>query len=227
MEKKYYIEMNSLSDKVYHYIKDLILSGELKGEENIAEQMIADRFGVSRTPVREALSRLNEYGLIDIQPRKQVKVCILPPDQAKNVALLRASIEELAVRQICDNGNDEDFDYLEEIDNECCNLFKKKKIGEVFEKDSQFHLEIAKRSGNPHLYEISKKIDAKVQLLRLVLKLSLEDCGSLLKQHKKIIKALRNRNQKRAVQLISNHILYQIDLAKENSSNSHQGFVNR
>jgi DNA-binding GntR family transcriptional regulator len=65
----YAIHRQSLSGQVYCYIKRLILSGEIRGGERIPEEKVAQQFGVSRTPIREALSRLEEYGLIQIKPR--------------------------------------------------------------------------------------------------------------------------------------------------------------
>ena len=62
----YAIQRQSLSEQVYHYIKRLILSGEIRGGEKIPEEKVAQQFGVSRTPIREALKRLEEYGLIRI-----------------------------------------------------------------------------------------------------------------------------------------------------------------
>ncbi|MDO8944225.1 MAG: GntR family transcriptional regulator, partial [Desulfobacterales bacterium] len=78
----YEIHRQSLSEQVYHYIKRLILSGEIRGGEKIPEEKVAQRFGVSRTPIREALSRLEEYGLIQIKPRSYAEVVALEPHEA-------------------------------------------------------------------------------------------------------------------------------------------------
>ncbi len=68
------ITQESLSDKVYTIIKQQILSGELKGGTLLSEEAFAEQFGVSRTPIREALRRLNEYGLVKLKPHSQAVV---------------------------------------------------------------------------------------------------------------------------------------------------------
>ena len=70
----YSINKESLSDKVYALVKHQILSGELTGGMVISEEQLAQQFGVSRTPIREAIRRLSEYGLVIIKPRSHAMV---------------------------------------------------------------------------------------------------------------------------------------------------------
>lgn len=200
----------SLSDRVYHYIKELILSGELKGGERVPEVRVGERFGVSRTPIREALKRLEEYGLIYTKPRSYAEVVSLPAEEAPAVAKVRTSLETLAVSLLAECGTEEDFDHLESIANQCSAALQRGDIAEAFEKDSELHIELARRSGNVHLYELFEKFDAKVQLLRLTLRLSHEELQRFIGQHDKIIRSIRNREPEEARQLMSNHILGQL-----------------
>jgi DNA-binding GntR family transcriptional regulator len=206
----YPIERQSLSEQVYHYIKRMILSGELQGGEKIPEEKIAQLFGVSRTPIREALRRLDEYGLIYLKPRSYALVVDFDPKEAKHVALVRAQLETLAVSLLAENGTEEDFTVLEQLAQECQKHIEKGDIAGTFEKDSQLHLEIAKRTGNRHLYEIFEKIDAKVQLLRLVVHLPVEELKMFIGQHREIIETLRKHDKPAAESLMKAHILQQL-----------------
>lgn len=208
----YDIDRMSLSDRVYHYVKDLILSGELKGGERIPEEVVASRFGLSRTPVREAMRRLEEYGLIKIKPRTYAEVVSLLPDEAPEVAKLRSAIEVLAVGLLVERGSEEDFDELESIADRCREALRKGEIARTFELDSEFHLGVALRSRNSHLFELFEKLDAKVQLLRLVLKLPREHLTKFVAQHQLILNALRKRDRLSAQKLMESHILDQLDL---------------
>ncbi|PIE35238.1 GntR family transcriptional regulator [candidate division KSB3 bacterium] len=206
----YPIERQSLSEQVYHYIKRMILSGELQGGEKIPEEKIAQLFGVSRTPIREALRRLDEYGLIYLKPRSYAIVVDFDPKEAEQVAQVRAQLETLAVSLLADKGTEEDFAAVEKLAQECHECIQKEDIAATFEKDSQLHLEIAKRSGNRHLYEIFEKIDAKVQLLRLVVHLPVEKLKMFINQHRAIIEALRKHDSSKAEALMKAHILQQL-----------------
>ncbi len=207
----YDIDRMSLSDRVYFYIKDLILSGELKGGERIPEEKVATRFGLSRTPIREALRRLEEYGLVRIKPRSYAEVITLRPEEASDVAELRAAFEILAVGLLAKRGGPSDFAELRRLSDACDQAVAKKDVALIFEHDSDFHLAIARRCGNPHLYELFEKLDAKIQLLRLVLHLPPERLAAFVAQHSQIVDALEAADVEGAKEIMSAHILGQLN----------------
>lgn len=207
----YEIQRQSLSEQVYHYIKRLILSGEIRGGEKIPEEKVAQQFGVSRTPIRGALSRLEEDGLIQIKPRSYAVVVALEPREAGPLAVIRSQLETLAVSLLTDCGTEQDFRELELLAQECDALIAEGDIAATFEKDSLLHLEIARRTGNRHLYEIYEKLDAKIQLLRLVLRLPLEKLKLYVQHHDEIINAMKRRDKESAVARMKHHILNQLD----------------
>ncbi len=207
----YEIHRQSLSDQVCHYIKRLILSGEIRGGERIPEEKVAQRFGVSRTPIREALSRLEEYGLIKIKPRSYAEVVALEPQEAGQLAVIRSQLETLAVGLLTDCGTEEDFRELDLLAKECNALIAEGDIATTFEKDSQWHLEIARRTGNRHLYEICEKLDAKIQLLRLILRIPLGKLIGYVNHHDGIVDAMRNRDKERAIALMRHHVMNQLN----------------
>jgi len=212
---QYSIERQSLAEQVYNYIKRLILSGDLKGGEKIPEEGIARQFGVSRTPIREALRRLDEYGLVYVKPRSYAIVVALDAQDAEQIALVRAQLEQLSVRLLAETGAGEDFDVLEILAHECQQFLRAGDVASTFEKDSQLHLEIARRTGNRHLYELFEKIDAKMQLLRLVLHLPIKELTRFVGQHTAIIQAMKSHQPDESVVLISQHILGQLDHFQE------------
>jgi len=207
----YEIHCQSLSEQVYNHIKRLILSGEISGGEKIPEEKVARQFGVSRTPIREALSRLEEYGLIQMKPRSYAVVVALEPKEAGQLAVIRSHLETLAVSLLTDCGTDEDFRELDLLAQECNAVIAESDIAATFEKDSLLHLEIARRTGNRHLYEIYEKFDAKVQLLRLVLRLPLEKLKFYIKQHDEIIHLMKRRDKESAVASMKHHVMNQLD----------------
>ena len=210
MKTIYNIERQSLAEQVYHYIKQMILSGELQGGEKIPEEKIAGQFGVSRTPIREALRRLDEYGLVYLKPRSYAIVVELDPREAERVSLVRAQLESLSVSLLTDCATAEDLEVLEQLATECDEYLTTGDVANTFEKDSQFHLEIAKCTQNRHLLEIFEKIDAKVQLLRLVLHLPIENLKSFIAQHHPIIQCIKQHDKDAAETLMRTHIIDQL-----------------
>jgi DNA-binding GntR family transcriptional regulator len=135
----------------------------------------------------------------------------MQPQDAEQLAVVRAQLETLAVDLLTECGTEEDFNLLESLAEECNGLIEKGDIGTTFEKDSLLHLEIARRTKNRYLYEIFEKIDAKIQLQRLVLRRPLDKLKMSVKHHNDIINAMRRRDKALAVTLMKHHIMHQID----------------
>lgn len=211
MARTYEIERSSLADQVYHHIKNMILSAELEGGQKIPEETIAQRFGISRTPVREALKRLEQYGLVRIKRRTYAEVAVLHPDEAEAVSEVRAALEVVSAVTLSRKGNSEDFDTIEKLSKECNEALEKGELARTFEKDSELHLEIARRTGNAHLLYLMELIDAKVQLLRLVLHLPKDKLHHFVHQHIALVEAMRARDAKKVEEVMRAHILGQLD----------------
>ncbi len=207
---EYKIEKVSLSRKVYLHIKSLILSGELKAGERIPEARIASRFGLSRTPIREALQRLEEYGLVQIKPRSYAQVATLPASAAEDIAALRATLEVLSVELFMNRNGKEDLQRLEQLAHQCEQHMKDGNIAEAFETDSEFHLAIAKGSGNEYVYEALYRLDSRIQLMRLAIHLPPDRLTQFIGQHRKILHALRSDDVDKCKELVRKHVLDQL-----------------
>jgi len=204
------LNYNGLSGQVYIYIKQMILSGEIQAGHKIHEEKVGQLFGVSRTPIREALKKLSEYGLVVLKPRSHAVVASLTKKEAVQLAHIRAQLETLSAKTLAEVGTNKDFDHLERIAEQCDELIADGDVAGAFEKDSMLHLEIADRTKNIHLYEIIEKIDAKIQLSRLVIKLPIDRLEKSINQHKAIIQSLRSRDRDLSALLMRHHILHQL-----------------
>ncbi len=201
------IEHKSLGEKVFEYIKMMILSGRLKGGERIPEGVIAKKFGASRTPIREAIKRLSEYGLVAIVPRSFALVAELDWREVEEIALIRSQLECLAVKLLANKCTLQDYEFLKRLSTECLSLISTGDLSHVFEKDSQLHLEIARRSGNQNLYKILENLDAKIQLVRLRICVDPLEVAKDIQQHEEILNRIRDHDVAAAVLLMESHIL--------------------
>ncbi len=202
------ISRKSLSDQVYDHIKRMILSGELKGGERVPEASLSQLFGVSRTPLREALKKLNDYGLIYLKPRSYAEVVIISEEEARDIGVVRTDLEILSAKLFSRNAKPEDYATLREISEKCMELSQMGDKAALFEMDSQFHLTIAKKCGNSCLYEIFEKLDARIQLLRLNQKLETETLTDYIKQHNILISALENGEENLIESILNTHIMH-------------------
>jgi DNA-binding GntR family transcriptional regulator len=199
-------ERSSLADQVYHDIKYLILSGELQGGNRIPEEKLAEQFGVSRTPVREAVRRLDEFGLVRLKPRSYAEVISLSEKEADQVMAVRTELEALAVSQLAENASGQDVQALTELAEKCYRALEDGSVADTFELDSCFHLEIAQRSGNGILAELMERLDAKVQLVRLMRCSTPETINQNIHVHDKIIAAIAEHDGVQAEAIMREHI---------------------
>lgn len=105
----------SLSNLVYRDLKDKILKNQLLPGDKLIEMEIASKLGVSRTPVREALKKLEEDGLVTSFPRKSFIVSKISVKEAKNLYIVRKSLEPLAVELLAEKGFNEKTEYFQKV----------------------------------------------------------------------------------------------------------------
>jgi len=199
-------EHSSLADQVYHDIKHLILSGELQGGDRIPEESLAEQFGVSRTPVREAVRRLDEFGLVRLKPRSYAEVIALSETEADQVMSVREQLEGLAVRELAEKASSQDVQVLTALAEKCYRLLEDGNVADTFETDSRFHLKIAELSGNGILSELMERLDAKVQLVRLMRCSTPETINQNIHVHDKIIEAIAANAPAAAEAIMREHI---------------------
>ena len=105
----------SLSNLVYRDLKEKILKNQLLPGDKLIEMEIASKLGVSRTPVREALKKLEEDGLVTSFPRKSFIVSKISVKEAKNLYIVRKSLEPLAVELLAEKGFNEKTEYFQKV----------------------------------------------------------------------------------------------------------------
>ena len=200
------LQKKSLAEQVFQHIKRMILSEELVGGQRIPEERIAQAFGVSRTPIREALRKLEKSGLVNIVPRSHAEVIKLDLDDAKHIGEARIALECMAVRLLAEKSTPEDCAELRKLAGECKKYAELGNIGDVFEKDNDLHTEIANRSGNPYLCELLRNLGVKIQLLRTTTCVTIESIREDIGRHESIIDAVENHEAQKAVELMREHI---------------------
>lgn len=197
---------NSLCQIAYMYIKRLILSGELKGGDKISEKEIAQRLEVSRTPIREALKQLEQYGVVEFKPRSYAKVVSITSQDAIDLAMVRIEIEKLAARTILANPELLDAGALLEKVDLSLRAVDGGNMPEAYLNDSAFHLELARQSGNPILCDALARLDSKSQLVRVHSRANPEAYGRQLEEHRRIVERLSAGDAPGAMKVIATHI---------------------
>ena len=196
----------SLEIQVFSYIEEGILSGRYKCGEHLTELGLTKEIGVSRTPIRSALHRLSEEGLVELTPNRRVVVLGVTKKDVIDTYKIRMRLEGLAsflaAEKISHEGlkNLSDFVELSEF------YIKKQDAEKLKELDSQFHETIYRETGNRLLCKTLSELHRKIKTYR---KLSLSVPGRLEKsvtEHREIYEAIASKNGELADKLTSLHI---------------------
>ncbi len=195
-----------LRELVLEAIREAIINGSLKPRERLMEIQMAEELGVSRTPIREALRKLELEGFIVMVPRKGAYVADISTKDIADVFEIRASLEGLAAALAAERVTEEELEFMER-----CLVIKAEAIASSdFDKlvdiDTKFHEAIYKASRNERLVTIVNNLREQIQRLRTT---SLSVPGRMyqsLKEHRTIVEALQSRDVSLARQVAQDHI---------------------
>lgn len=204
------IDRASISEQVFEYVKKVILSGGLSAGERVYENVIAADLNVSRTPVREAIRKLAEYGLVLITPRRSVIVASITPKDAHDISIVRLSLEKLAFQLFEKNVTHDQLVALREIALRCRKENDRGDIAAAHELDSDFHLAIAEASGNAELSRLLRILDARLQLVRLRQHLSRTQLSEYFEQHEVLVDLVEQKAGVKVSKLLEKHILHDL-----------------
>lgn len=195
-----------LGNIVYDSLKESILNGSLKPGERLMESKIAEELGVSRTPVREAIRRLEKEKYVKMVPRKGAYVEDLTMEDILEVLEIRIVLEGLAAELAAKNISEEDKDKMknniEKFDSASDKLDRK----ELVILDEKFHKLIYTASGNSKLKDIVKELQDQFQRFRLSYFNEFNDYMNLKDSHTKLYKAIIEGDHKNAKKYAINHI---------------------
>ena len=195
-----------LRDVVFNTLRNAILTGELSPGERLLEIKLADKLGVSRTPIREAIRKLELEGLVVNTPRKGAEVANISAEDLRDVLEVRRSLEVLAIRLACDKMTEETLELLHENIDAFKHSINAKATSDIASVDVSFHDIIYKSTGNNRLIQILNNISEQMYRYRFEYIKNKEAWNRLVEEHMNIYEAIKNRDKDLAVKSILLHI---------------------
>lgn len=195
-----------LREMVFESLREAINLGRLRPGERLMEIQLAEEMGVSRTPVREAIRKLELEGFVAMVPRKGAYVAGISVKDIVDVFEIRASLEALAAGLAAERITDEEMELLERSLVEISEFSTDENIKAIVDGDINFHDIIYKASRNQRLVQIITHLQEQIHRFRMT---SLSQPGRTkiaLDEHKSIVEAISDRNVELAQQLAREHI---------------------
>ncbi len=174
-----------LREVVFNTLRQAILKGELKPGERLMEIALAEKLGVSRTPIREAMRKLELEGLVVMIPRRGAQVANITEKDLNDVLEVRITLENMAIEKACANMTDKDVRKLELAAQDFQKSTAEGDLVKMAEADVNFHEAIYRAADNKRLMQV---------------------LNNLVKEHEEITDAIRNRDVKKAQELSFEHL---------------------
>jgi DNA-binding GntR family transcriptional regulator len=202
-----------ITSNAFDYIKGRILNFSFLPGVKISDEEIAKIFGTSRSPIREALNRLVEQGLVEYRTNRGFTVKVFTRKEVADLYILREALECLAVRlttQSIDDGHG--VESLENLLSTYPAIMESQDIARFNEIDERFHDLIALYSNNSALHGALQNLHGKIRIIRRYDHLRVGSFQNTYEEHQLILKHIVSKNVEEAVRLMSLHILKSMKL---------------
>ncbi|GAA3094781.1 GntR family transcriptional regulator [Nonomuraea salmonea] len=199
-------ERQSLREQVAHALRAALITGEMRPGVVYSAPVLAAQFGVSATPVREAMLDLAKEGLVEAVRNKGFRVTELSDRDLDELTEIRQLIEVPTVSRLADSSRAEEFERLRPIAEEIVSASERGDLLAYVDADLRFHVELLSLSGNTHLVSVVRDLRNRARLYGLS---QLSERGTLTdsaREHLQLLDALKSGDGKAVGHLMAEHI---------------------
>lgn len=200
-------EKFSLRNRVLQRLREDIITGKFQQGEELRETAVGEAYGVSRTPVREALRQLELEGLITVIPNKGACVEGVSAKDVLDIYEIRSRLEGLCARWATQNISGEQMDRMDEAVYMAEFHYRRSHFDKMAEIDSSFHEIMYEASGSRRLQHILSDFHQYIYPVRKMSMAANNRGQASIGEHRQIVEAIRGGNEDLAEQLLSKHIL--------------------
>lgn len=223
------INSTPIREQVFKKLRWMILKYDLKPGDKIIEANIAKQFNVSRTPVREALHRLEEEGLIEILPRRYCLVKGITIDSIHEINLIRAKLEPEAAIIATHNLSAKDLENLESVLHSATEAFENKNVESLITLNDEFHNIIIEAANLPRISKLLDNLQDYFMLFRYSYMEKRELAKRTIVEHEEILEALKLRNKVLVEKVYKKHVygILDYEYVAINDNEKHIHIINK
>jgi DNA-binding GntR family transcriptional regulator len=196
----------SLHETLVAPLREMIVKGELRPGEKVPEEELCLRFGVSRTPIREALKVLAAEGVLQILPHRGAIVAEITEAQIAELFPVMAALERLAGSLACTNASERDIARIRKLHNAMMAHYRAGNEAAYLEHNRLIHEAIFELARNETLSALFQQILTRINACRFSMRKSAAHWERATKEHEAIIKALEARDGPRLADLLEKHV---------------------
>lgn len=209
------IRRRSLHDEMVESLRGLITGGELAPGEKIPEKQLCERFGVSRTPLREALKVLASEGIVTLRPNRGAVVSALTLEELDEVFPIMGAIEALSGEIACQRITDEEVAEIRSLHERMLDHWRNGDLQSYFRLNQRIHGAILHATRNETLKGIYRNLSGRLLTARYVANMSPERWVQAVAEHEAILKFLAARDAEGLSETLKSHLANKLQAVKE------------
>jgi DNA-binding GntR family transcriptional regulator len=191
-----------MKDEVYNKLRKWIITGELEPGTKLRDQDLSEQLGISRTPIREALLRLENDGLVVTKANRWTLVSPIDSNEAKSIYSIVWTLERLAMEQAFPLISSKDIDELEQLNENFNEAIKTGEIFAILQADNKFHDKIIQLSNNFELLKLLSGLKVRIQRIEIHYFSQMDTKYTSYTEHQQIIDAIKKQDLNLAIDTI-------------------------
>jgi len=207
-----------MKDQAYETLSYWIITGELQPNTRLNIYDLSELLGISRTPVREALLRLEKDGLVLMKANSWTIVAPINLEEAEHIYSVIIALEKLALQQAFIHLQKEDLIELKSLNENLKRAFQTNDFFDILQKDNEFHNKIIKLSGNNEIFPIIDSLKKRIQRMELYFFKNAREKEKSYEEHLEILKALEEKDLEKSIRALKHNWENSILLNKESKA---------
>jgi DNA-binding GntR family transcriptional regulator len=205
----------SLHDELVERLRDMIVEGELAPGDRVPERSLCERFGVSRTPLREALKVLASEGLLELLPNRGAAVARLTGDDLEEMFPVMGTLEALAGELACAQVTEEQLAEIRALHYQMVLHHTRGELPQYFRLNQRIHELIMQAAGNATLTRMYRSLSGRIRRARYVANMSKARWAQAVEEHEEILEALSARDGARLADILKRHLRNKCETVRE------------
>jgi DNA-binding GntR family transcriptional regulator len=205
------IPRRSLHDELVARLRRQIVEGDMTPGDKISERALCETYGVSRTPLREALKVLAREGLVALTPHRGAHVSILSVDDLDEAFPVIGALEALAGELACARASDGQIDEISALHKQMESAYKDRDRRKYFRLNQRIHEALARAARNPVLDQMRDMLTGRVARARYYANVSVPRWDQAMAEHEEILAALKARDGERLGRVLKAHLAHKLE----------------
>jgi DNA-binding GntR family transcriptional regulator len=205
------IQRRTLHDELVDRLRHMIVEGDLKPGEKLSEKDLSEVFGVSRTPLREALKVLGKEGLVNLVPNRGATVSKLTMADLEEAFPIMGALESVSGELACARVTDAEIAKLERLHDEMVEKYKTGDLKAYFKLNENIHSLILDAARNPTLSEMQRSLSGRIRRARYMANMSAERWARAVAEHEAILAAVKERDGEKLGAILKAHLANKLE----------------